>query len=333
MITRKLYVIFLIFNLLSKFILSQEVKKPLMERTVPIATLYSNFHYLLNGSNLGFDIERAYLGFKTQIDENYSIVMKLDIGSPEDISPTSKIRRYAFFKNAALMFHRGSISIRAGLVDTYQFKVQEKFWSRRYMYRSFQDAYRFTPSADIGVGLQYDHKDWLTADISFMNGEGFTKLQLDNSFKTGIGLTLKPAKSLLFRFYYDFINKDSVLQSTIVSFAGFQTKSFNIGAEFNYRINEKHKEYQDRWGYSIYSLFRFAKKWEVFMRFDYLTSETLSGETQGWNFIFDGSALLGGFQYSPISSLKLALSYRDWVPYPPNLSSSNFLFLNLELKL
>jgi hypothetical protein len=329
----KSYCFFLTFSILPLTILGQEEEKSIMEKTVPIATLYSNFHTQISGDNLGFDVERAYLGFKTQVNSNYAITMKLDIGSPDDVSAYSKIKRYGYFKNAALEYKKGKIILNAGLTDTYQFKVQEKFWTRRYMYKSFQDQHRFTASADIGIGLKYTHNEWLTADISFMNGEGYTKLQLDDSFKTGVGLTITPVKQLVIRLYYDFMEKNKVVQSTIASFAGFQIEKFNLGAEFNYRTNHDHMEDRDQWGYSFYSLYRFAKKWEVFGRYDYLTSKTLSGEDYGWNYSKDGSALLAGIQYQPESFIKIALSYRDWVPYPPNLDESRFVFLNLEFKL
>jgi len=333
MIVQKFCFIFLLIHFLTMVAVGQEEEETIIEKTVPIATLYSNFHTQINGNNLGFDVERAYLGFKTQLNQNYAIIMKLDIGSPDDVSAYSKIKRYAYFKNAAMVLTSGAFTFHAGLIDTYQFKVQEKFWTRRYMYRSFQDEYRFTPSADIGIGLKYDHQEWLSADISFMNGEGYTKLQLDNSFKSGIGLTLIPIKTLIFRIYYDFINKDNVLQSTLASFGGFQTDHFNIGAEFNYRSNNSHLKDQNLWGYSFYSLYRFAKKWELFARYDYLTSKTLEGEDYGWNYSTDGSALLGGVQYQPETFIKVALSYRDWVPYPPNLAARRFIFLNLEVKI
>jgi len=166
-----------------------------------------------------------------------------------------------------------------------------------------------------------------------MNGEGYSQPQFDNSFRTGLGVTLKPIKVLLFRFYYDFMEKNAVLQSTIASFVGFQTKNFNLATEFNYRINDEYEKNQDRWGFSIYSCYRFIKKWEVFTRYDYLTSKTLTGENYGWNYSKDGSALLAGLQYQPETFLKIALSYRDWVPYPPNLDNSRFIFVNLEFKI
>ena len=75
---RSLFIL-LILSVLAIRSWGQEEEKSLIERTVPIATLYSNFHTQVNGNNLGFDVERAYLGFKTQVNPNYAIIMKIDI--------------------------------------------------------------------------------------------------------------------------------------------------------------------------------------------------------------------------------------------------------------
>jgi hypothetical protein len=48
-----------------------------------------------------FEVRRAYLGYKTQISRDFTAEAKLDIGSPNDLSEYSRIRRYAYFKIAA----------------------------------------------------------------------------------------------------------------------------------------------------------------------------------------------------------------------------------------
>ncbi len=68
-----------------------------------------------------------------------------------------------------------------------QFKVQEKFWDHRYIYKSYLYAYRFGSSADIGAQAINEVNNWFTADLTFSSGEGYSRLQLDNSFKTGVG--------------------------------------------------------------------------------------------------------------------------------------------------
>lgn len=298
-----------------------------------IGTVYSNFHSELGEQNNAFNITRAYLGFQTQIASQYSVKIVLDIGSPDDLSAYSRIKRYAYFKNASLNYNTGKVTLRFGLISTYLFKVQEKFWQRRYLYKMLADEHHLGSSADLGASVEYSINKKLNADLSFMNGEGYSHLQLDNAFKTGFGLTYFPFKFLILRGFYDFVAKDQISQGTLALFAGFQIKNFNFGSEFNYRINHSHQPNNNITGYSFYTKYHLAKKWEAFGRYDILTSNSLQGMDYGWNYSNDGSAIIAGIEFQPIRKVRLALNYQDWVPYPPNLESRYFIFLNLEFKI
>ena len=46
-----------------------------------------------------------------------------------------------------------------GLIDLYQFKTTEEFWSHRYVYKTFQDQHKMGSSADLGVGVKYNFTD------------------------------------------------------------------------------------------------------------------------------------------------------------------------------
>ncbi len=306
---------------------------PFFKNTDFIGKVYSHFRSSLNSQNTGFDVTRAYLGFESHVSNDLSIILKLDIGSPEDLSEYSRIKRYAYFKNAALKYQHNDLSLSFGIIDMLQFKFQEKFWDHRYLYKSFMDEHRFGSSADIGAQAAYKVNSWFSGDLTFSNGEGYSKLQLDNSFKTGLGATFLPVKGLSVRLYYSFIGKDDVLQSTPSIFLGYTIAGFKIGGEFNYRINDANKENRNKWGYSFYSMYKFAKKWEVFARYDILTSSSLDGEDYGWNYARDGSAIIAGIQYRPIKYVNIALNYQDWYPYPQNLVNESFIFLSLEFKL
>ena len=298
-----------------------------------IGTVFSHFRTSLNADETAFDVTRAYLGFDSHISRYFSVVLILDIGSPEDISEYSGIKRYAYFKNAALKYKKDQLAINFGIIDMLQFKVQEKFWAHRYIYKSFLDEYRFGSSADIGAQAIYRFNDRITGDLTFSNGEGYSKLQMDNFYKTGIGNSLTPSKKIIFRTYYSFIGKKDVFQNTISLFAGCTFQNLQAGGEFNYQFNTDHKKDRDKWGYSAYALYIFSKKWQVFGRWDWLTSSKLNGNIYGWNYTHDGNSLILGIQFSPVTKVNIALDYRDWYPYPQDLNSRSFLFVNLQYKI
>lgn len=329
----------LLFLLIILFSFSQnsnsQVIEPeeFIESTEFIGKIYTDFRADLNENSRSFNVTRAYLGFETKIAPNYKIKLELDIGSPEDLSDFSRIKRYAYFKNAGLVYSKDQLTLSFGIIDMLQFKIQEKFWDHRYLYQSFMDQHRFGTSADIGGRVEYRINHWLTTDLTLSNGEGYAKIQLDNSFKTGFGAIFDPGKHLRFRLYYDFMQKDETTQSTVSFFSGLTIKKFKLGGDLDMVINATNESSQNKWGYSVYSMYSVMQKWEVFLRYDMLTSTKLVGEDYGWNYSQDGSAIIAGIQFQPIPKVSIALNYQDWYPYPQNLENEAFIFINFEFKL
>jgi hypothetical protein len=211
-----------------------------------------------------------------------------------------------------------------------QFKVQEKFWGYRYLYRSFMDEYRFGSSADLGAGIQYAPSKLLTADLVFSNGEGYKNLQFDKIYRLGAGLTLIPVKGLTLRGYYTIHTHESK-QMTASGFIGYSYDQFRIGAEYNHQFNYRFEEGKNRYGYSVYGTYLLSDKWEVFGRYDQLFSNILPEEEIPWNLAKDGSAIIAGIQFTPIKYVHLALNYQDWVEYAENGGSEPYIYLNIEL--
>lgn len=327
---KKYFFLVLIFSLnLSMWARTEETEPP--PGTVS-AKIYTHFNYSLDSDNpsTAFEVKRAYFGYKRELDDFFSAEVKLDIGSINDDSEYALIRRYTYFKNAYLSYSRGNIKTWFGLIDMLQFKVQEKFWGYRYLYKSFMDEHSFGSSADLGAGIQYSPSKVLTADLIFSNGEGYKALQFDKIYRVGAGLTLMPVNGLTLRGYYTIHTSESG-QMIFSGFVGYRLKKFRIGAEYNHQMNYDFNDGYERYGYSIYSTYTISDKWEVFGRYDQLYSNVLPEEDVPWNLSNDGSAIIGGIQYSPISYVNLSLNYQDWVEYAQNGSSEPFLFLNIEI--
>lgn len=296
------------------------------------AKIFSNFHTYINTGNnaLAFEITRAYFGYENKLSENFSACIKLDIGSPEDLSEYSKIRRYAYFRSAYLRFNYQKITSYFGIIDLMHFKLQESYWAHRYIEKSFNDKYRFGNTADLGWSISYEWIKWISADLTIMNGEGYANLQNDNTLKTGFGITVNPVKNFVTRIYYDYTHK-STDQSTLTAFAGYRNKDkYTAGAEFNYRFNDGHKKGFDEYGYSLYGSYNIFKKIQLFGRYDRLFSNMPEDALLPWNLASDGSSIIGGIEYSPIKYLKIAVDYQDWFPYAKNEPNQQFIYLNLE---
>lgn len=329
---RCIMLLLLCFSLLPGNLAGERQDKP--EGGNPYLIVYSNFRKGIHETDKtsAFEVRRVYLGYSGRINENFAAEVKLDIGSPEDLSQYSLIRRYAYFKTAALTYKHKRITAYFGLFDMLQFKTQEQFWGYRYIAKSFQDEYKFGSSADIGAGLKYRISDRFEADLVVSNGEGYNNLQSDDNFNTGTGLTYKSPAGLVLRAYYDFIREEHV-QSDMIFFAGYQKDTYRIGAEYNMKYNSAYIEDHNLTGYSVYGAHKIKEKWEVFGRYDILRSNVLPEEDQPWNLKKDLSSVITGIQFKPNENVKMSLNYQDFYSFAKNGTDKAFLYFNVQFSL
>lgn len=294
----------------------------------PIVTVFANYHAGFGRANKesGFELERCYLGYQFAVTEKLSGKVIFDIGSTK--VKGSDIERVAYIKNAFLTWKPGDLTLDFGLVKTEQFSLQESFWGYRYIFKSFDDEYKFSPSADLGIIAKYKFTDVIKADLSITNGEGYKKLNKDNHYRYGAGITLQPHSSVLIRTYYDLYtgHSDSTSNQHALSFfAGYEHSRFRIGAEYNLMYNSSFESGADQSGGSVFTSVNLCPKFTFFSRYDYLTSTHRPDDNN------DGQLFLTGIQYTPIKYLKLSPNFRTF--NPRNASAQSFIYLNLEFKL
>jgi hypothetical protein len=311
----------------------EEKKETWVDKGSIYGVIFANFHTDIahSESDRGFEVKRAYLGYKVKIDPNFSANIKLDIGSPDDVSEYSLSKRFAYFKNAYLQYKISDLTLQFGIADSKQFKAQEKFWGYRYIYKSYMDEYKFGPSADLGLFANYKLNDAIEIDASFSNGEGYNALQTDEDFNAAFGISYKPIKIISLRVYYDSYIANQTNQSNLVGFVGINFKPLSLGAEYNYQMNNKSIENQDMYGYSIYATYKASNKIKLFARYDQVFSNKLEGEINPWNLENDGSSIITGIEYSPAKQVNLALNYQDRLAYADNGTDEHFLFINIKV--
>lgn len=329
----KKHTLFFCLLILNCIIYCQEASKKNISKNI-FAKVYGNFYTGMERENhsSAFEIRRAYFGLKNEINEHFLGEVKVDIGSPNDVSPYSLIRRYAYFKNAGMTYKKNNIIIKFGLIDLYHFKLQEKYWGHRYIRKSFQDEFGFGASADIGVSVRYIPDKSMNIDFTIMNGEGYKNLQTDDIYKYSVGLTLKSTRGYLIRTYFDY-TEDLLPQITISGFVGIKITNFTAGIEYNHKINNNDLKDNNLYGVSGYMTYKLNNKYELFGRYDRLDSKIIHHEKHPWNIARDGSSIVTGIQYNLSSGIKMALNYQDWYPYAANLKNHSYIFINVEFVL
>ena len=306
-----------------------EKKEKFKLKGKPILTIFANYHAGLGRANgtAGFALDRSYIGYEARVTERLSGKVVLDIG-PTNVDGAA-LERVAYVKNAMLSWKTGDFTLDFGLVSTAQFKAQESVWGHRYLMKSFQDEHGFGSSADMGVLARYRVADWLEADATFINGEGYKKLNTDNKYRYGIGVTLTPVEGVTVRGYLDNADKNisgpgTKAQQTLAVLGGYESDRFTIGAEYNKQYNTDFREHQDREGFSVYSTARVSSRVHLFGRYDNHSSR------KGWS-DEDGQAMVFGVEYAPVKQLKIAPNFRN--QNPGKGLAKSFIHINIEFKI
>ena len=275
-----------------------------------IVQVFANFHtgFGAEKKNLGFELERSYLGYEYKFKDGLSVKAVMDIGKSSDVSDYQRI---AYIKNALVSWKKGNMTLNGGLISTTQFNFQEKFWGYRYVMKSFQDLNKFGNSADLGISVAYKFADWVSADAIIVNGEGYKKLQLNKGLNYGLGLTLTPVKGFNIRLYGGFNDNTEEGKKDIVNmaaFIGYQSDKFRIGAEYNHMLNASYKGGNDQFGYSVFGSAKIAKFADIYARFDDLYSKN------NWNISKDERTAIVGAQFKVCKYVKIAPNIRMTMP-------------------
>ena len=296
----------------------------------PVVKVFTNFHSTWqDGRNLSeFEVTRAYLGYEYNFNKNFYGRITLDVGDPG----VGGFKNAAYLKFAYLQYKTGKFSAALGMIPSNQFELQEKVWGHRYILKSFQDEYRFGPSADMGFMMEYKIADFVSVDAALMNGEGYKQIQLDTTFKVSAGATFTIIDGLKVRGYYDITTADTN-QQTVAAFIGYTAERWSAGGEYNMQFNHSNIDGNDFSGFSFYGSYEISKKVGVYARYDYLDSVKPLGFELPWNFKRDGQLFLAGFEYSPVKYVTIGPNFQGWSPKDSSVPFSYSAYLNIEFKL
>lgn len=303
----------------------------------PHFKVFWNYNYDFSDDvqqNSAFELKRVYLGYKYKFDEKISAKITYDIGKNDAGSNYT-----AFVKIAQLDYKLSSkVKLSMGMIGGKQFNDQEKVWGYRYIYKTLQDENKFGSSADLGVNAEIKLSDKLTTNIFALNGEGYKNLQdFDGNQRVGLNLIYAVSDSVNLKFYYDTqesANSESL--NNIGVFAGYKSENYSIGAEYNKMENgTTYKTPIDNHnlnGISIYNRYSINDKYEIFARYDQISSNVVDGATTSWNYDDDGSLIIIGTQYKANDGVKFSLNGRSF-SYE-NLDNNLFeVYFNVEFKL
>lgn len=300
----------------------------------PVVDIYADFHYTPGDSikNTGFGINRVYIGYNYTPEGNFSSEIILNVGTPEELAPGSVPKRYAYLREAAVIYKKDKLTLNFGVVNTRTYDFQQGFWGKRYLNSEFQAAYPYGTVADLGIVMDYRFNEIIKIDLSILNGKGYTNIQYDESLKTAAGITITTPEKVSVRLYSDFMKPYGVWQATMIGFAGYKNDHFSFGAEASYKTNLDIIKGHDVWGISATGSIFLNKKSELFARYDYAASRVIAESDQQWDYSKDNTYFIGGIQHIFSDNLKASVNYRRSNPYDPSKKTLNSVYVNADFK-
>ncbi len=300
--------------------------------------IFWNYHadFSENASKTSaFEIKRSYFGYKYNFSEEISAKITFDVGSNDAGSAHT-----AYLKIAQLDWKIDpAVKLSMGLIGNKQFKEQEDNWGYRYMFKSFQDENKFGSSADLGINVEFKISETLLANFLIFNGEGYKNVQdNDGNQRFGGSLIYMPLKGLTTKIYADsHATKDADPITNLGLSVGFDSSKLRVGAEYNQMRNAETFSSaatdHELDGLSFYTTYIINNKFQLFARFDQLSSNTLSGESEAWNITKDGNQSIVGLQFAPVKGVKFAINYQGFSFDNDALDNKSLVFMNVEFKL
>jgi hypothetical protein len=300
----------------------------------PLAEIYTDFHVNLSGGSktTGFALNRAYFGYNYFATKTFSALIKVEIGNPAELAPGSISRRYAYYREASISYSKDKLHITGGITGTGLFEFQQNFWGKRYIANTFQSLNGYGFVADMGIIAYYKFNDKIKVDVSLMNGEGYSSVQLDKNLKPSLGFTITPRKGLALRIYSDLIRTEGLWQSTSIAFIGYKNEKINFGGEVNYKSNIDLNDGHNAWGISFTGAVNLTQNIEIFTRFDYSSFGFIPEAGSLFDLANEGIFIIPGLQFTLNKYVRIALDYQTTLPSNISKQNSNLIFLNSVFK-
>lgn len=280
-------------------------------------------------SHSKFDVTRAYLGYGYNFSRTLSGRVVYDVADPS----VGKLKFTGMLKFAYLRYQTNKLTVTGGMIPLPEFDHADKKWGYRYIYKPSHDEYGFGTAADLGLSVAYNIAQWVKADLTLMNGEGFKLTEADSTLKTAVGVTLIPLSSVSLRGYFDTMGKDGIHQQTAEVIASFESNGSLLSGAWHYRKNNGMITGHDYHVISFNGRVPVSDKVRILGRYDYAASSKIGNEPDPWNLDRDGQLFLAGIEIALTPGVSLSPNYQGWKPAGATMPFISRFSISLDLKI
>ena len=269
-----------------------------------------------------FNINRAYLTWANDVNESVSYKVTYDMGSNDSGSAHT-----AFLKIAMVKWKTNLGNMMIGMQGMNMFKTMENTWGHRFIAKMPMDTYKYSASADLGIGLSRSFGPISTSAL-ITNGGGYKKAESDSHKKLSIHAVYGESKlnkkdgfngglSFSTEPYDDSLKTENT--NVLGLFAGYAGNGFRGGFE----IDTKTRKDESGNIISAYGTFKLSDKFSILARLD-MADPDLESEKDGTQ------AVIAGIHFSANKGLTIAPTFRMTAPEDGN--SENSIVLNFQFK-
>ena len=270
-----------------------------------------------------FNMKRAYLTLANDVSESVSYKVTYDIGNNDGGSAYT-----AFLKVAMVKWKTNLGNVMIGMQGMNMFKTMENTWGHRFIAKMPMDTYKYSASADLGIGLGRSFGP-VSTSVLITNGGGYKKAESDSNKKLSIHavygeskLNKKDGFNGGLSFSMEPYDIDSVTTSNtniVCIFAGNAGNGFRGGFEFD----TKNRDDVSGQIISAYGTYKLNDKLSILARLDQVDADTSKND--------DGvRAIIAGVHYSAAKGLTIAPTVR--VRAPEEGDSERSIVLNFQFK-
>ena len=227
-----------------------------------------------DGGMNAFNMKRAYLTYANSVNDKMSYTVTYDMGKNESGSAYT-----SFLKVAMVKWKTNIGDVTIGMRGMNMFKTMENTWGHRFIAKMPMDTYKYSASADLGIGLGRSFGPVSTSAL-ITNGGGYKKAESDSHKKLSIHavygeskLSKKDGFNAGMSLSYEPYDMDSVTTSNsnvMGLFAGYAVNGFRGGFEYDSKtIGELSEQI-----ISAYGTYKLNDKWSILGRFDQYDEDT-----------------------------------------------------------
>ena len=204
------------------------------------------FDFSATDTKSAFNFHRQYFGYGGEVSDQVSYKILFDVGrtnlgttlNKEGNEISEDTRLVVFLKKAQVNYKSSFGKFNFGLIGMNTYSIQESNWGYRFIEQSAIDKYKFSATADIGVGFSRSLIDNLNLSLLFVNGEGFKNPQGDKFQKIAFNATYGESNLIKNDGYnaglvYTTESTDTDPTTMTSVFGGFAGMGLRLGGEYD----------------------------------------------------------------------------------------------------